>query len=196
MWADPDISPVFQQGQAAQTRAVAENLRIPKRIRPEKSLQPHINPAISSSVNGSSSTVSTTTPVVMSPLDILPATGHTKPTPNPPSWSLAKRLLWSSFLFLLFLIMPPSSASALHLLGLIFAVHYYCCGDLSALLSVVACIHSSTWGSDGIVWHLEFQLVPTLEPTTAKLPCRIKTLPRMLWMLSPHFMVYLARKSS
>lgn len=36
MWADPDISPVFKQGQAAQTRAIAENLRIPERARPEK----------------------------------------------------------------------------------------------------------------------------------------------------------------
>jgi len=35
MWADPDISPVFKQGQAAQTRAIAENLRIPERARPE-----------------------------------------------------------------------------------------------------------------------------------------------------------------
>ena len=45
MWADPDISPIFKQGQAAQTRAIAENLRLPERVRPEKSLQHHINPA-------------------------------------------------------------------------------------------------------------------------------------------------------
>jgi hypothetical protein len=38
MWADPDISPVFKQEQAAQTRAIAENLRIPERVRLEKSI--------------------------------------------------------------------------------------------------------------------------------------------------------------
>jgi hypothetical protein len=57
MWADPDISPVFRQGQVAQTRAIAENLRIPERVRPEKSLQPHIKPAGASSVDQTSPAV-------------------------------------------------------------------------------------------------------------------------------------------
>lgn len=82
MWADPDISPVFKQGQAAQTRAIAENLHIPERVRPEKSLQPHIKPAGTSSVSGSLSAIPATTPVVISVPEVLPATQSTKPTPN------------------------------------------------------------------------------------------------------------------
>ena len=81
MWADPDISPVFKQGQAAQTRAIAENLRIPERVRPENSLPPHINPA---GTNRQSSAVPAATSAIVSPLEALPATEHTKPTPNPP----------------------------------------------------------------------------------------------------------------
>ena len=75
MWADPDISPVFKEGQAAQTRAVAENLRIPQRVRPEKPLQPHTNPTGPSTVNDSSA-VSATTLVIVSPSESLPATEH------------------------------------------------------------------------------------------------------------------------
>ena len=71
MWADPDISPVFKQGQAAQTRAIAENLHIPERVRPEKSLQPHIKPAGTLNVSGSPSPVPVTTPVVISPPEAL-----------------------------------------------------------------------------------------------------------------------------
>jgi len=84
MWADPDISPVFKQGQVAKTRAIAENLRIPERVRPEKSLQPHIKPAGASSVNRSPPAVPGNKSVVVSPLEDLPATEYTKPTPNPP----------------------------------------------------------------------------------------------------------------
>lgn len=82
MWADPDISPMFKQGQAAQTRAIAENLRIPERTRPEKP-QPHINPVSSLGVNSSPSTVSTTTPVIVSPLESLPATEYAELKPDP-----------------------------------------------------------------------------------------------------------------
>jgi len=85
MWADPDISPMFKQGQAAQTRAIAENLRIPERVRPENPPQPHINPTKSLSVNGPLLTVSTTTSVIVSPSESLPATEQTEPRPNLPS---------------------------------------------------------------------------------------------------------------
>ena len=61
MWADPDISPVFKQGQTAHTRAIAENLHIPERVRPEKSQKPHTKPAGTSSVGRSPSAIPATT---------------------------------------------------------------------------------------------------------------------------------------
>jgi osomolarity two-component system response regulator SSK1 len=79
MWADPDISPVFEQGQAAQTRAIAKNLHIPKRVWPEKPLQSHIDPAGPQSVNGPS-TIPATTSKIVSPLGSLPATENAQPT--------------------------------------------------------------------------------------------------------------------
>jgi osomolarity two-component system, response regulator SSK1 len=84
MWADPDISPVFKQEQAAQTHAIAENLHIPKRVRPDKPLKPHINPAWSLTIDGLPSTV-LTAPATVLPPGSPPTTRCTEITLNPPS---------------------------------------------------------------------------------------------------------------